>query len=264
MFIKKREKTMEMYSQASQNSPLKNKLTLDLRIVVLVLVGAIVAMLITWKPWVGTVSEERILETTGEASLTDTPDEFVFMPTYQFKNANKDIALAELTSKSDEVIAKLKALKVPDNKIKTNSTGFDFPVYYEDNSDELTYSLQLTITVSDAELAQKVQDYLITTSPTGMVSPQANFSDDKRRELETKARDLATKDARSKAEQTASNLGFKLGKVKSVTDSQGFGILPYAERGSVSIDSSTVSPTLAVQPGENELNYTVTVVFYMK
>ncbi len=54
---------------------------------------------------------------------------------------------------------------------------------------------------------------MVTTAPTGQVSPRPNFSDAKRKELESKARDEATKDARAKADQSARNLGFKVGKI---------------------------------------------------
>ena len=123
----------------------------------------------------------------------------------------------------------------------------------------------MTIKIDNRDLAQKVQDYLITTSPTGAVSPQAGFSEAKRKTLETKARDQATKDARSKADQSAKNLGFKIGKVKTVTDSSGFGgpiVYGLAEGSNAGVDSSNTK--LAVQPGENDLQYSVTVTYYVR
>lgn len=241
-------------------------LKLDYRILTLLLVAVIAGMLFIWKPWQDTISAgSRTIRVSGEATLTATPDEFLFYPTYQFKNEDKQIALDELAKKSDEIVAKLKELGVADNKIKTNSNGYDLPAYGEDESAP-TYSLSLTVTVGKSELAQKVQDYLVTTTPTGSVSPQANFSDKKRKELESKARDEATKEAKAKADQSAKNLGFSLGSVKSVEDGTGFGIFPYGERG---IATDSVMPTekttqLSIQPGENELNYSVTVTYFVK
>ncbi|HUS26338.1 MAG TPA: SIMPL domain-containing protein [Nevskiaceae bacterium] len=250
------------------STPTANKsklnVSLDLRIIVLVLLAVIVAMLFIWKPWASTPANARTVEVTGEAKLTDKPDEFVFYPSYQFKNTDKSAALAELTKKSDEVVAKLKALGVADSKIKTNSSGFDYRVYAEDSSNEATYTLQLTVTVGTTALTQKVQDYLVTTSPSGAVSPQASFSDSKRKNLESTARNLATKDARKKADQMAANLGFKVGKVKSVSDSQGFNTLPFAAgRGTSAAVADTKTESLTVQPGENDLDYSVTVEYFI-
>ncbi len=248
----------------TQPSKSKVSFSFDLRVIVVLLLLVIAGMLALWRPWEATSSSDQTIEVTGEATLTDSPDEFVFYPSYEFKNADKTAALAAMTEKSGAIVAKLKELGVPDSKIKTNSSNYDYPVYYfEDKAQEPTYTLQLTITLSSLEEAQKIQDYLVSTTPSGAVSPQASFSDAKRKELESKARDEATKDARSKADQMAKNLGFKVGKVKTVTDGSGFGIMPYAERGALDTAVSS-STSLAVQPGENELSYSVTVTYFLR
>ncbi len=239
----------------------------DYRMVIGLLLAVIVAMLIIWKPWASAkIDENRIIKVTGETKLTAQPDEFVFYPTYEFKNADKQAALNELAKKSEEVVRKLKELGVADNQIKTNADGNDYPYYYSETSREPTYALRLTITVSSREQAQKVQDYLVTTAPLGMIAPQANFSEAKKKELQTKARDEATKDARTKAEQSAKNLGFKLGQVKSVEDGAGFTDiypLPAMEK-TVDGGRSMAAPDLGVQPGESDVTYSVTVVYYFQ
>jgi uncharacterized protein len=218
----------------------------------------------------GSGGEARTVSVTGEATLKATPDEYVFYPSYNFTNPDKDAALKELTAKSDEITAGLKKAGVADSAIKTNSSGYDSPVYLESQpirKENATYTLQLTVTVDNKELSQKVQDYLVSTSPTGGVSPQADFSDKKRKQLESQARDEATKDARSKADQQAKNLGFKVGKVQSVDDGSGFGggVRPFDTKASPAIaEDSATSTQLSVQPGENELSYSVTVVYTIK
>ncbi len=235
---------------------------LDLRFVVLALLIIIVAMIALWRPWEG--RQDRTVEVTGQATVTAVPDEFVFYPTYEFKNTDKQAALDALAKKSEEIVAKLKELGVADNKIKTNSDGHSFPIYKEQGSNTPAYTLRLTVTVDDKERAQKVQNYLITTAPMGAVSPQPTFSDKKRTELESKARDEATKDARAKAEQSAKNLGFSLGSVKTVNDGAGFNGMGRAGLGVDDVASPTAAPELALQPGENELTYAVTVTYFVR
>ncbi len=241
----------------------KNKLSLDLRVVTLVLLVIIVGMLYVWRPWSSTLSDSQTVTVTGETTLADRPDEFTFYPTYQFKNADKTAALNELTKKSDEVVSKLKALGVADKDIKTNSSGYDYQVYYDADSKDTTYTLQVTVKVNSSKLAQEVQDYLVTTTPTGTVSPQAGFSEAKRKQLEHKARDGSTKDAREKADQMAKNLGFKIGKVKSVSDAAGFGAIPILSDSSAATAADR-NEALTVQPGENDLSYSVTVIYYVR
>lgn len=240
------------------------KLSVDLRLVSLALLIIIVAMLAIWRPWMPSEANAKTVQITGEAKLSAKPDEFSFSPSYQFQNSDRTKALADLSAKSDEVTSKLKDLGVSSDNIKTNSSGYDYPIYTPvKGSGDSTYTLQFTVTVDSLELAQKVEDYLTSTNPIGAVSPFAQFSDSKRKDLENQARDAATKDARAKAEQLATNLGFKLGSVKAVSDSQGFGIMPM-EAGGVASPMSTDMKSLEVQPGENDLNYSVTVTYYIK
>jgi uncharacterized protein YggE len=258
-----------MMPEQTPSSPKKQlTLSLDYRIISIALLVVIVAMLALWRPWT-TTKTDRTVQVTGQATVTAVPDEFVFYPTYEVANADRQTALTALAKKSDEVVAGLRAVGVPENKIKTNSDGYDSPrPLTDDASSTPTYFLRLTVTANSKDQAQKVQDYIVATSPTGAVSPQAQFSESKRRELESKARDEATKDARAKAEQSAKNLDFRVGAVKSVNDGAGFdggiGIsYPAAAQGATEL-KAVDSSNLAVQPGENELRYTVAVTYFVR
>ncbi len=244
----------------------KISFSLDLRIITALLLAIIAIMLLLWQPWSRAGQGDRTVNVTGQATLKAEPDEYVFSPSYKAKNEDKTAALAELTQKSETVIAQLKKLGVADNKIKTSSNG-----YSNDNgrsvepspiAEGTTYTLNLTVTVNNRQQAQKIQDYMVTTAPEGAVSPQANFSDAKRKQLENQARDEATKDARAKAEQSARNLGFKVGHVKQVADAAGFGVIPMDV--TTSSDAAKTMQQLSVQPGQNDLTYSVNVIFYVK
>lgn len=238
----------------------------DYRTVIGALLLIIVVMLFLWKPWEPRYgADARTVSVTGEAKITAAPDQYIFYPTYEFKNTDRSVALGELSKKNDEIIGELKKLGVADASIKTNSDGYDYPIYGEKDGTPL-YSLRLTVTIADKALAEKVQDYLVGTTPTGGVSPQYGFSDAKRKELEAKARDEATKDARSKAEQSAKNLGFSIGAVKTVTDGSSFGeVYPmYRDGVGIAEDTASSSASLGLQPGENDLTYQVSVVYFVK
>ncbi|HUP26650.1 MAG TPA: SIMPL domain-containing protein [Candidatus Limnocylindrales bacterium] len=243
-------------------------LRIDYQLIIIILLAVIIAMLAIWRPWNGksAASSDRTVSVSGEATIKAEPDEYIFNPSYQFKNTDKAAALAELTKKSDELVSKIKALGIPDSNIKTGSSGYDYYQYYYDPGTRTnTYTLQLTVKAANRDQAQKVQDYLITTEPMGAVSPQANFSEGKRKQLESEARDKATKEARAKADQSAKNLGFKVGAVKSVNDGTGFGgIEPYG-RATIApaLDDKNASQ-LSVQPGQNDLRYSVSVVYYLR
>lgn len=235
----------------------------------LILLAALIISVMLWKPWQPNIkASDRTVTVTGNTTIKAEPDEFVFYPSYSFTNADKQAAIAAMTKKSDEIVAKLKELGVASSKIKTDSSNYG-EIYLPEPSNGNTYSLRLTVTVGAKELAQKVQDYLLTTSPSGSVTPQASFSTAKQKQLESQARTKAEEDARARAEQSAKNLGFKLSNVKSVEDgNMGYGFCGpsgLCASPARAEDTSTSSPPkMSIQPGENELPYSVKVTFYIR
>jgi uncharacterized protein YggE len=253
----------------------KFALNLDLRFVVIGLLLIIGIMVVLWKPWTAsTNANARTIQVTGETTIKAGPDQYVFNPNYQFRNKDKAGGSEAATKKSDEVVAMLKKLNVEDKDIKTNIDSYG-DTYRPGNSTEnmeYVYNLTVTITVNNKNQAQQVQDFLTTNGAQGNITPSASFSESTRKQLESKARDEATKDARAKAEQSAKNLGFKIGAVKTVSDGQGLGGGPilYGNSGAAEIapsralDTKAVAPSSSIQSGQNELPYSVTVTYYVK
>jgi len=244
----------------------KFHLAIDYRLIIVGLLLIIAVMLALWRPWNRSPStSSRTISVTGDATIQATPDEYVFTPSYTYTNAVAQTALNQLSAQSSTITTKLEALGVTSSQIQTDASGAEPYYNYVVNDDgTTTYTLQLTVTVESKSLAQKVQDYLITTSPSGSVSPNADFSNAQQQSLNNQARNEATKDARAKAEQTAQNLGFKLGAVKSVTDEGDSGQsspLENSVNSGTSFDSA--QPSLSVQPGQNSLQYSVDVVYYI-
>lgn len=242
----------------------KMNVSLDFRVISAVLAAIIIGMLALWRPWTQQYdSDARTVSVTGEAVVKATPDEYAFWPSYQFKSTDKAAALKSATDKTNEVVAKLKEMGVKDTAIKTDVNGYNGPD--EASKDMYVYTGTVTATVGDKDLAQKVQDYLVATNPEGSVTPQPTFSDAKRKQLESEARDQATKNARSKADQSAKNLGFTIDKIKTVNDGVGFGSVPpmYGATSRSMVAEDTAS-SLVLQPGENDLPYSVTVEYYIR
>ena len=216
------------------------------------------------RPWqANSASASRSISIEGSSSLKAAPDEYQFSPTYQEKGADRSAIQEQLTTKINTIVAKLKELGVEESKITLASTTYDN--YWTDGADEVV-SNTLTISVSDKEQAQKVQDYLLTTSPQGQISPYPTFSNDKRKELENTVRMQALADAKSKADRTADELGIRVGKVITIEDQPMGGIYPMAidaRTTGIAEGSATVS-SLPVLSGEQEITYTVKVVYEIK
>jgi uncharacterized protein YggE len=246
-----------------QDKPItKNKvsLSLDLRLVCLLLLVVIGVMLLYWKPWQTNGNTQRKVTISGEATIKSEPDEFQFNPYYE-----KDTTV-EATILNKQIIAKLKELGVNEAQIKNNASSYGSPdVYYMmpvEGKEKTT--LNLTVTVSNKELAQKVQDYLLTTNPKGSVTPYPSFSTSKQKELTDKARDEAIADAKKRADKTAAGLDAKIGKVLEVSESRSAGIYPMMGSTSDVSSNESTKQSLSIQPGENEFSYSVQLVFELK
>lgn len=241
----------------------KQNVTLNLKIISVVLLVVIAVMLAIWKPWVNEpLNSDRVISVRGQTTLKAEPDEFVFSPTYVIRDKDREVALQNLSKKSSEILDGLKKIGIEEKNIKTNAADYSSGFYWSTRPETNSYNLSIMVTVNQKELVQKVQDYLLTTEPSGVITPQASFSEAKQKQLESEAKNQAEKDARSKAEESAKNLGFKVGKVKSVSVSN-LSVGPIPIYG-VAEDSSSSSRKLAVQPGQNDFYYAVEVVYYIR
>lgn len=234
----------------------------DLRYVCLALLAVIIVMLIIWKPWKIDYGEARKITITGHASIKAEPDEFTFNPYYEFGDT------PTLTQFNQQIITKLKELGLSDKQIKVDAGSYAKPIAQPIDTVPTPQqsTLSLTITVDKRELAQKVQDYLVSTNPKGTITPYPSFSTTKQKQLEDDARTKAIADARARAEKAAQGLDIKINKVLEVKEGQAGGdIIPLYSRDSVTAaDTAASPPSLSLQPGEQEYDYSVQVVFSLK
>lgn len=236
--------------------------------VVILLAAVIAVMTALWRPWEAS-GDNRTVTVTGTTTVKAAPDEYTFSPSWQFNNADKSAALKEATEKSASVVAELKKLGVVDSKITTNLGGWGNYYYYDSSLGKHTYTLNISAVVSTRELAQKVQDYLTTTEPTGQVTPLASFSQSKQKKLESDARSAATKEARAKADEMARNIGFGIGKVKTINDHGSSNGILFASDKAVSLTTqasggATSEASIGIQPGEDEIQYSVEITYYIR
>jgi len=247
------------------NNDTKPKLTIRVSwaFICTILLIAQAVTIYLWKPW-NNITETRKISVVGEATIKSAPDEYKLYPYFEFANADRTKANEDLIKQSTATAAKLKELGVKDEQIKSSTSGYDrytttVPV---DNSAN-TLTLQYTITVSDKDIAQKVQDYMLSQKAKGQISPQASFSTAKQKELESQGREKAVADAKAKADTTARLLNAKVGKAITVSDGSSYGGPIAYGVSDMSVKSSSASGP-AVQPGQNDFSYTVSVEYELK
>lgn len=225
--------------------------------------------IIIWQPWSTAKLSERTITVTGTTTIKAEPDQFVFSPYYQKQGEDPSLLNSQLIELADDVTENLKKLGVDDSSIKYDVNNYDYRVYYYGENNENTSTLYFTITINDKTLAQTVLDYLVTTSPSGSITPSLSFSTDLQKQLEEQARTEAIDDAKEKAQKSADQLGARIGRPISISDTRSDIFYPAYYEGAV--DSmkgaeSTISapPSYTVQPGLNDYNFSIEVVYEIK
>jgi uncharacterized protein YggE len=210
-------------------------------------------------------SSTKTITVTGEATIESAPDEYVFVPYYEATGTNQVTVQEELTEKANDITAKLKELGVEEKDITLQSSAYDN--WYPDESGQSTTTVSLEVKVSNKELSQKVQDYLITTGAKGQISPQGSFSITKTKELDTQARAKASEEARAKAEAQAAIFGAKIGDVIKIEQgsSADIGYPMPLMRAEDSVSSQDVSvSSLPVLVGQNSYSASVSVTYELQ
>ncbi len=257
-----------MFEQKNTGPSSKLRLSIDYRIISLVLLIALAICVFMWKPWVSPAPSDRKITVNGQATIKAVPDQYLLSPYFEFDSADRTKATADATTKAKQISEKLKEIGVKDTEIKSNTNSYDkyMPVIAEGGTNP-SVQLSYTITLSSKDTAQKVQDYFLGLNAKGQISPQATFSESKQKTLEASARDNAIADAKSKASKTAEQLGSKIGKVITISDDS-TGVNPCGRKGlcpvsMMSADESAKS-SIPIQAGENEFTASVQVVYELR
>lgn len=125
-----------------------------------------------------------------------------------------------------------------------------------------TASESITVKVRNTDNAGTIMQGLGTTGVSDLSGP--NFAIDKEDTLKAQARKLAIDDAKAKAEILAKDLGVRLGKISSFSESGNYPIR-YASSAMMKDSSAGAVPAAAVIPtGENTISSDVTITYEIK
>ena len=238
-------------------------LKIDFRLLSLVLLAVIAGMLAFWRPWEGT-SEKRKITVNGETTIQAAPDEFVFYPHFQRTGDDQEALKQQINDLGTKTLNDLKNLGVPEENIKLDGSSYGngraLPLI-EPDLNENTATLSVTVRTTDKDLAQKIQDYLQSTDAQGQLTPVTNFSVKKSKELEQQARKQAVEDARNNAEQSANELGARLGKVLEVKETPDNISIPWLRSNTA---EDTAQSSLPITPGKSSFIFQVEVIFEIR
>lgn len=155
--------------------------------------------------------------TSGDAIVSKKPDLALISVAVDSKQSTAAAAQQDLASKAGRLIARAKALGIPDKDI--NTSGYSVGPSYAPNTNTIDgYRAfeQLLLKWHTVDTVGKALDSLVQEGGATQISVGFTLAEPKAAQAE--ARTLAIADARSRAQAMATAAGVKLGKVLRVSD----------------------------------------------
>lgn len=213
---------------------------------------------------------------SGEGEVFMVPDIASFSYTVSADANEVSAAQKEVTEKSDAIIAKLKEMGVEEKDIKTTDYSV-YPKYRYDvapaiyppipgrqTQDGFTVSHSVTVKVRDTAKAGEGLSAAGVLGATNMSG--ISFTIDDQEKLTNQARALAIEDAKNKAELLTDELGVRIKRVVSYSDSTDGGPMPYYREGYGMGGDAVVSQAKApsLPTGENKVVVSVSVTYEIR
>lgn len=213
-----------------------------------------------------TTNKESAFQVSGEGKTSITPDEAQVSVGISSNKPSIKLAQDEANKTINQITESIKKLGVEDKDIKTTNYSV-YPNYdYNSGSQRINgynVSAQLTVKVRDFDMINSIIDQSTALGANQVGGITFMLSDDKQKQAEKEARELAVKEAKEKAEALASASGIKLGRIINVSEStSGFPVPMYARDAVMNLESGKAAgaPT-QVEPGSSDVSINVTLSY---
>lgn len=207
----------------------------------------------------------RSITVTGEGKVSIRADVATVQMTVSSESGPRDLAAVQDTNskRANDVIAFVKSEGVKAEDVKTLNYSIQPRYNYSQSGQQfLGYTIRQDIQVKIRDLAK------VGTILNGAVGHGANevsglqFTVDDEAKPEEEARNKAIEDAKAKAARLADELGVKLARITSYSESGG-GVPPifYREDMAYGKGGAGGGPSPSIEPGQNEVRSNVTITY---
>lgn len=201
----------------------------------------------------------RSISVSGSAVQHIKPDRVVFTVGVQTHALSVTSAFDTNSSRINQVIDTLKKRGVTDDEMQTSRFNVMAIPASKDQARSFVVSNQITVTRADISAVGELIQVAIDAGANLSGGLSFYVADDKA--VRKHGLDLAFQDARSKAETLAALSKQTLGDVVCVSD-ESVGPMQFGRRGTLMTPAFAAAPH--VEPGLEDRNYRVSVVFEMK
>ena len=198
-------------------------------------------------------AQDKTVTVTGTGKVTVVPDQASFGFSVDTRADAARDALARNATLAAAVVAALKSAGVAADDIQTQQVSLS-PQTNEDGTQVVGYTASTTVSV-DTTIAKAgaVVDAAVGAGANGVSGPSLSRSDADAQYREALKRAVA--DAKEKAQALASAGGLTLGGVRTIVEGSGVTPMPMAAA------KSDLSSGVAIEPGTQEIDATVTVTY---
>jgi uncharacterized protein len=203
---------------------------------------------------------------TGEGKATAVPDIAVVTAGVQAQGSTVKAVQNELNTKMNTMTNAIKSLGIDAKDIQTSNYSI-FPTYDYNNATPRITGYQansdLTIKVRVMDKASSVIDAATTNGSNNVSNVSFDVSD--KTKAENTARDLAVKEAKTKAQIAARTAGFTLGRVINYSENNGNEIRPVSLMAKAdSAVGAGAAPATQIEPGSSEIVIDVSLSYEIR
>jgi len=251
------------------------KIDKSVQITSIIVVGVLICVAIIVASFNSVVNPENTVNSYGEATIDIVPDLVTVYFTVQTSGEDSATIQTENNEIVDKLISNIVAQGFEEKDIQTQNFYIG-PKYIYTNGKQIqdgyeaTHYLKVELSTDDSSKIGKIVDAGVNA---GAAVSYINFelSQKKQNEAKAQAIEMAAQDARIKAQALAKGLGYEVGKLVSVSNSD-FGYSPWniyssREGSAMSVDDEELQKAVAstsIQPGEQTVRASVTAVFKIK
>ena len=196
---------------------------------------------------------------TGEGKVTVVPDTAIFSVGITTSSPSIQTAQSQSNAVINKIAKQLKDLGIKENDIKTVNYSI-YPQYDYQQGNKISgyqINISLSVTVRQLDKINQALDLATQSGANTIGGIQLTVDDTKQKQLFQQARELAVKDAKTKAESLANAAGITLGKIVNIQeDTNNF---PRPMIGMMAIADS--APKTNIQPGATDISTTITLFY---
>jgi len=204
----------------------------------------------------------RTLSVSGTGKAEDVPDRAELFISIHTESKELTSAKQQNDARAAAMLKTVKALSIPEEKLKTLGLSIQPSYRYEQPSNKSVFEKYVVersvrITVDEQEKVEKLVAKLTDNGIDRVNNIEYEFANPAA--LEAKAREEAVKDAKGKAEQLAKAAGVRLGRVLTITTAENGSRPPIMMRAMAM--SAAAAPVPPSMPGIATVQESVSVVY---